>query len=227
MRKKTIVAVLVGAMLLSTSVVMAQSQAKNIQVFDSESTIYVDGTAVSFDSTPFVYNGTTYLPIRGVSEALGEEISYSTTSKAIYIGAQPGDPQYMTEVLEPKNQLFGEIYRLDYKEKLEMYGEDYDTAIAIDRGGGSMEFNLDGKYSKITADLGIRGSVAEDAVIQLIVYRDDKEYFTYKLYGNASEAKEIEIPVIGTKVLKFQLDDWKKGTANIALGDPMIEWETK
>jgi hypothetical protein len=226
MRKKTIATILVGVMLLSTTVVMAKSQAKDIQVYDSESTIYVDGSVASFDSAPFVYNGTTYLPIRDVSKALGEEISYSTTAKAIYIGMQPGVPQYMTELVKPVNQLFGEVYHLDYKEKLEMYGRDYNTAIAINRGGGSMEFNLDGKYSKITADLGIRGSVSEEAAVQVIIYRDSEEYFAYKLYGNANEAREIEIPVKGVKVLKIQLDDWRKGSGSVALGNPMIEWDT-
>lgn len=227
MRRKKAAMILLTILMLSSTVVLAKSEAKDIRVYDSDSKIFVDGKEVSLSSTPFVYNGTTYLPVREVSTVLGEQIGFSPTRNAIYIGSQPGEKQYLTETLAPVNQLFGEIYRQDYKTKVEMYGKTYSTAIVLNRGNGAMEFNLDGKYSKVTADLGIRGNISEDARIEIKVYRDSEEYHTYKLYGNASEAQEIEIPVQGTKMLKFYMDDWRKGSAVAAFGDPMITWEAK
>lgn len=223
MRKKTVVIIMVAVMMLSTTVVMAKSEARDIRVYDSDATIYVDGKIASFSSAPFVYNGTTYLPIRGVSDALGEKINYNATDKAIYIGMQPGEPQYMTEVVPSVDQLYGEVYRLDYKTKLELYGSEYKTAVAI-KSRGYMEFNLDGKYSEVTGNLGIRGSVRDGANIPVIIYKDNREFRTYFLYGGTSELKKIEVPVKGTKILRIQVDDWDDGTANVALVDPMVTW---
>lgn len=224
MRKKTIAMILVGVMLLSTTVVMAKSQAKNIQVYDSESTIYVDGSVVSFDSAPLVYNGTTYLPIRGVSDALGEEIKYNPTTKAIYIGMQPGVPQYMTEFIKLGETFRETTYYLDYIDKLSIYGKEYKCGYTIGRYG-IIEFKLDGKYSEVTFDLGIRGSVGEATTLLVTAYRDNKEYKTYILNGTDDEVKKIEIPVTGTKILKIQTEDWEYGAATVGLGNPMIEWE--
>ena len=38
---------------------------------------------------PFIVDGTTYLPVRAVAEALGEEVSWDGTTKTIYIGEKP------------------------------------------------------------------------------------------------------------------------------------------
>lgn len=35
---------------------------------------------------PFIYNGTTYLPVRAVAEALGEKVEYDKNSSTVYIG---------------------------------------------------------------------------------------------------------------------------------------------
>jgi hypothetical protein len=38
---------------------------------------------------PFVYNGTTFLPVRAISEALGQQVSWDAVNKAVYVGSQP------------------------------------------------------------------------------------------------------------------------------------------
>ena len=224
MKKKISAAVLAAAMILSTSVVLAQSQAKEILVYESGAKIYADAKLVALDNAPFVYNGTTYLPIRSVSDALGEEVSYNATDKAIYIGIQPGVPQYMTEVVKPVDQLYGEVYKLDFKQKLTMLGRKYSTGIAIDKNG-YMEFKLDGRFTTVKADLGIRGGgVTDSASISVSVYKDNKDYKTFVLSGSDSDPKKIEIPVTGTNILRVQVDDWDYGSASVGLGDPMIRW---
>ena len=38
---------------------------------------------------PFIYNGTTYLPVRAVANALGQDVSWDNSTKSVYIGTQP------------------------------------------------------------------------------------------------------------------------------------------
>jgi len=54
--------------------------------------LYVDGNLVKpkdakgNDVEPFIYNGTTYLPIRAVSEALGKTVSWDSDTNSVYVG---------------------------------------------------------------------------------------------------------------------------------------------
>lgn len=38
---------------------------------------------------PFIYNGTTYLPVRAVADALEKNVSWDATTKSVYLGTQP------------------------------------------------------------------------------------------------------------------------------------------
>ncbi len=57
------------------------------QVYDNLTlnsvSLYVDGELIESDN--ILYNGTTYLPIRAISEAVGVEINYDTDSKIVYL----------------------------------------------------------------------------------------------------------------------------------------------
>lgn len=46
---------------------------------------------------PFIYDGTTYVPLRAVSEALNKEVVWDNNTKSIYIGAQPAPSSSITE----------------------------------------------------------------------------------------------------------------------------------
>ncbi|MCI8539680.1 MAG: copper amine oxidase N-terminal domain-containing protein [Oscillospiraceae bacterium] len=38
---------------------------------------------------PFIYNGTTYLPVRAVGEALGKSVEFDSSTYTVYLGAKP------------------------------------------------------------------------------------------------------------------------------------------
>ena len=50
---------------------------------------------------PFIYNGTTFLPVRAISEALGKEVEWDGPTSSVYIGEYTGKP--------PENTGFEEI----------------------------------------------------------------------------------------------------------------------
>ena len=63
-----------------------------LQHFYNGIKIYVDGDKITPKDgngkivDPFIYDGTTYLPVRAVSEALGKQVAWDDKSNSVYIG---------------------------------------------------------------------------------------------------------------------------------------------
>lgn len=62
--------------------------------------ISVDGTLIDPKDAagnpvePFIYNGTTYLPVRAVSQALGKTVEWNAKKNTVQVGLQPVETQY-------------------------------------------------------------------------------------------------------------------------------------
>lgn len=92
----------VTAFLMSLMVVpgFAATVAKNITVYTGI-TLYYDGVKVEpKDATgkkvaPLLYNGTTYLPVRAISNLFGEAINWDGSTQSVYIGDMPGKKTYL------------------------------------------------------------------------------------------------------------------------------------
>ena len=94
MKKKAVVLCLVGLQwALGTCTVSAANGTKNISATFRNIKIVVDGKEVSTSTEPFVYNGTTYLPIRAVGEAVGKEVTWNAGTNTVYLGEVPASAQ--------------------------------------------------------------------------------------------------------------------------------------
>lgn len=93
MKKKAVVLGLVGAMALGTCTVSAANGTRNISATFRNIKIVVDGKQVSTSAEPFIYNGTTYLPIRAVGEAVGKEVTWDAGTNTVYLGEVPTSAQ--------------------------------------------------------------------------------------------------------------------------------------
>ena len=73
----------------------AASFKKNIEVSYNDIQIVVNGIRIvprDVNGTivePFIYNGTTYLPVRAVSEALGNAVEWDPTTYTVYVSERP------------------------------------------------------------------------------------------------------------------------------------------
>lgn len=86
MKKDTIKGIVMGVALttvISTGVAIADDVFKTIEVLPNTMTVVVNGNKVNADN--FLYNGTTYLPIRAVSESLGKDVQYDDTTRTATI----------------------------------------------------------------------------------------------------------------------------------------------
>lgn len=105
MKKKAVVLSLVGAMALGTCTVSAANGTRNISATFRNIKIVVDGKQVSTSAEPFIYNGTTYLPIRAVGEAVGKEVTWNAETNTVYLGEAPASAQQQSTTPAPETSV--------------------------------------------------------------------------------------------------------------------------
>ena len=82
----------------------ALTGSKTINASYNDVKIYIDQKLVTPKDIngnvvePFIYNGTTYIPIRAVGEAFGKPVSWDGHSSSVYIGTQPAVAYQNTDV---------------------------------------------------------------------------------------------------------------------------------
>lgn len=119
---------------------------------------------------PFIEDGTTYVPLRGISETLGCQVDWDSSEFAVRIWdkAVPpeGTPLYYLQPSESYEVSF--YYDINGKQ-LEMDGKYYSNAMCPNWSGTYAIFDLNGKYEYMTFDAGLLDSVNSDKKITFIV----------------------------------------------------------
>lgn len=87
--KKFICGILIGSICTISIGSLASGVWDNIDVLKNDIKVVVNGDEVTDDN--FVYEDTTYLPIRAVSTALGEKVEYDEQTNTAYIGERNDD----------------------------------------------------------------------------------------------------------------------------------------
>ncbi len=88
-------AALAAAFFSLATVAAAANIRKTIEIAYRDIAIYVDGEKIApKDATgaavePFIYNGTTFIPVRAAASALGKQVEWDAAANAVYIGTRP------------------------------------------------------------------------------------------------------------------------------------------
>jgi hypothetical protein len=114
--KKLLIAcfVLILLLLLLSTPGFADPIKKNIEVTYNNIQLIIDGTKITPKDVngnivgPFIYNGTTYLPVRAVGEALGKTVDWDGATQTVYVGDKPATitPLPAEEYITIKNQQY-------------------------------------------------------------------------------------------------------------------------
>lgn len=219
--KSFVMGVVFATALMTTTVGFAASSGleKKITVLYNNIKLVVDGKPASLGKDlsgktiePFIYNGTTYLPVRAIGEALDKDVDWDGKTQTVYVGQNPGEVKYMTEVLNPVGTQ--QIHKLADKGKFNMNGKLYNTGFHNTYSREFIYFNLDSKYTEIEGDIGTMYSkfegdngmvFANQDPKDLDIYLDDKLYKTIKISGETA-AQKVKIPVSGVNQLKFKVE---------------------
>ena len=96
MKKKCLLLLMV-ATVFATGMVFGAGEFTNIKVQMNSLKVFVNGKQVT--SPNIVYNGTTYVPLRAVSDGLGQAVDYDAVKKVVNIGEFKAED---SNVLDPK-----------------------------------------------------------------------------------------------------------------------------
>lgn len=216
-----------AALLVASSTVYAAAKKVKIEVTYDNVKIVVNGKNVNFGKytsgntvEPFIYKGVTYLLVRAVSEALGNEVGWDNDTKTVYIGENSEKPQNEnknTENLQAQNMPdILRPYNSDYFETVDSKNNiGYEIAGIKGYSGYGMgkhqsrtgygKFNLEGKYHHITGKLGadLVGMDKVGNAVSIKFFGDDKLIKEYN-FQTGNLPIDVDLDVTGVKDFKIE-----------------------
>ncbi len=165
----------------------------------------------------FMYNGTTYLPVRAISEALGEVVQWEGSTSSVYIGEHKSDkPAVMLGNLDYFDGT-------DFKNSNSLednLGKTHSNCLTATYGGNKNIYKINGKYSRIS---GVFFQIYEyrsrTYPTTLEIYGDNELLFTKEMKAGVEPAN-FDINLTGVKELKVNIrgyDPWNAALGNCGL----------
>lgn len=183
-RLQGLIAGLVIAGIITSGAAFGKQLAKNATVYYNNIKIFIDGgeiTPKDANGNPteaFIMDGTTYLPVRAIAGAFGQEVEWDGSTQSVYIGKK--------DQTKPDTYL----HKIQYNDYKEGY-ESNDFAII---NGSVTDCNENIYKSGIVFFRGYHESIIgndSDGAQQMIAYPLNSQYS--KLKGKIVLPKDIEI----------------------------------
>lgn len=213
---------LIGSILF-TSVAFA---ATRINVTFLPLTFYFDGVvkAPPQGQQSFIYNGTTYVPLRFMADAMGKSVTYVPKTYSLYVGSSADEQTVHMKDIKPmvaseENSKFSETVTTNQDVTLDA---GYKVGLNAKDGFIRYEYALNGQYKRFVADLapgeawGLKSK--SDNIGSLKIYCDDKLVYDSKAIPSDLE-KPYKVQVDLTGVVKLKID--LTGRA-VGLGNPLF-----
>ena len=219
--KGFILGVACTSMIVSAATAFADPVTKGITAVYNGIKIFVDGNFVKPTDAdgkivvPFAYEGTTYLPVRAVAQALNQPVSWDSSTKSVYIGVNPNGTA-LTDLRYARADNYVEVYDSSNPMQSALAGKIYSTGIyfSADWTGGKIhgvDYNLDSKYERLTGDFGIDDKYKDrDTSCALIIIADEKEIYRSP-QTKAGDVVSVDVDVKGVKklIIAFELEKGK------------------
>lgn len=231
-RKSKFILALVLMLVFSTVVFAARKV--NITVTYDNIKVVVDGREVQFGKDtkgkqiePFIYNGTTYLPLRAVAEALGKQVQWDKNTNTAFLGdgkVNTGEVNTpLVEIMKPFSMERTEVIATDeYNKKFSLGGIEYDNGLIFTTyytpHKGHANFNLEGKYTNLT---GLLGADQEGLTVKVDFIGDGNLLQSYDIVSGQLPVN-VNLNVTGVKLLEIKFEcidgnprDSKTGFADV------------
>lgn len=182
---------------------------KTIQV-NSGVNIYMDDKKLTPKDTNgnpvevFLYNGTTYLPVRAISEALDVPVQWDGSTQSVYLGKHTGDkPAVWVSDLDYFTKDGNWYFGGTTKDNLGV-----EHAHSMKRGtlyfSNSITYKLNGKYSYLTGLFYQQYNYRSSSGGTLTIYADGEAVWKASVSGG-NDPVEINVNMQGVKELEIEL----------------------
>lgn len=191
---------------MASASAFAAETTKNVQIQFDNIQLVVDGVPITPKDAngsriePFIYNGTTYLPIRAVGEAIGKQVTWDGATKTVYLGEAPNATNYLIDICPAYDD-----YYYNFGRTFEMDGKKYNAGSFEfnGRSSGHALFNLNGQYTSLDALVGHTSSEEREKIIN--IYLDGVLSQTIVLKPEQM-AEKIHIPLNNALQLKIEIE---------------------
>lgn len=197
---------------------------KNVEIFPGVN-IYIDDQKLNptdANGNPveaFIYNGSTYLPVRAISEALGRPIQWEGATTSVYVGKHSGSrPAVWLSQMDYFAGTADSGFYTASSEK-DNFGTTHTNCITryFDRS-----YALNGQYSRLTGTLYQtydRRSLTVDSSYYLEIYGDGELLWSRIFQRGDTGIEPIPIDINLTGVLRLQVKFGGGSNATLSLGD--------
>lgn len=218
---------LIGAVVAGTAGVFAYTD--YIEAVYNDIKIVVDGQQITPDDgsgnkvEPFIYNGTTYLPVRAVANAFGKEADWDGSTNTVILGAksfdwldQIGYANY-DDSHAPHSQISAipsntsATDGMKYSRGLEFYLSErnpwkYDDGTEdcyID-----VTYNINNNYKSLSGTLCTLAPEKSDVCgpVLIKIYGDAKLLYTSPVMSSGTKSTPFEVDISNYKVLKLRVE---------------------
>lgn len=233
--KKIKIALIAAATVLALSVTaFSKTISQRAEIFYNNIKIYINGAEIVPKDAkgntvePFIMDGTTYLPVRAISNAFGEDVEWDGTTQSVYIGkadrTKPDnylDRIQYTDFRKYRNDCA--LFRIngtvtDYLGQTYTNGmlfkirtrNDKQQAISNDEDGAQIiiDYPLNSQYKKLSGNIVLPKSINSTALDVANDYNlGEREVYVY-FYGDDRLIKEVNAV---TKTMPFEFDINVKG----------------
>ena len=207
--KKTLKGYLLGflsATLLLSGVVYAASNTKTIEVIYDNIKVYKDNVLCETKDAngnvvePFIYNGTTYMPVRGTANLAGMDVTWDGATKSVYLWDEmTAEDTYLLDMCMPYEVDYFRTYRASDGVSFEMAGKKYSNGLETTYNGYAL-FNLDSKYKTLNCTVGHTDANMSEKTVSFVV--DGKTVKTVELESGCLP-KDISVPLNNGLQLKI------------------------
>lgn len=155
---------------------------------------------------PFIYNGTTYLPVRALSQALGKVVQWDGKTSSVYVGKHESDkPAVWLTNMEWYTRGSGGFER--YTSEKDSLGYTHYNILKTDPHWNYENFRIDGQYTAISGVLFQPYTYREnDSETTLNIYGDGELLYTATVRGGKNPIDPISFKVDITGVLELKVE---------------------
>lgn len=189
----------VTASLLTGGAALAKSYSDYIEVTYDNIKVYKDNVLCELKDAngsviePFIYNGTTYMPVRGTAKLADMEVTWDGNTKSVYLwDDMVPSGTFLMEVALPYETDTCSTYLSSKGQSFEMAGEKYSNGINLWYSGSYALFNLNSKYSTIECTVGHSDYNQQEKAVSFII--DGRTVKEVELEPDAMP-KKVSIPV--------------------------------
>ncbi len=246
--KKEIKSFVLGAvfasLLVSALPTMAEKFSKTAELFYNNIKVVIDGKRADLKDVngnvvdPFIIDGTTYLPVRAVANALDKAVSWDGATQTVYLGKNE-EIEQPSVWLKDLETFTGEAVAKSANE-IEFGGSDYNNTLTANTGDvyqnylypnkygspsyvqdADISYLLNYKYSRFKGTFYLaKGHKDYEYWNRVVIYGDDKVIYTSDEITTGDKPVSIDIDVSNIGTLKFVYqskrydeDEWRSKTS--------------